>query len=45
MIVSTETGNERAIRFYQHHGFDVMGTDLELVEETPVDVVTLARRL
>ncbi|MGA9594707.1 MAG: GNAT family N-acetyltransferase [Acidimicrobiia bacterium] len=45
MIVSTETGNERAIRFYQHHGLDVIGTDLELVEETPVDVVTLTRGL
>jgi ribosomal protein S18 acetylase RimI-like enzyme len=45
MTVSTETSNERAIHFYESHGFAVTGAELEMVEETPVEVVTLARDL
>lgn len=45
MTVSTEVNNDRARRFYEHHGFEPIGTAVEMVGETPVEVVNLRRKL
>lgn len=45
MIVSTETTNDRAIGFYESHGFTRIGTTTTDVEGTPVEVVNLTRDL
>lgn len=45
MKVSTETDNDRALRFYGARGFQVCGESIEDVEDTPVAVVQLERSL
>lgn len=45
MIVSTETTNDRAIGFYERHGFTKIGETTTDVEGTAVEVVNLTRDL
>jgi len=45
MTVNTETDNEGARRFYERHGFKPVGTSVEMVGPTAVQVVTLKRDL
>jgi ribosomal protein S18 acetylase RimI-like enzyme len=45
MRVSTETGNTRALQFYQSRGFEICGESSENVEGTTVPVVELERPL
>jgi ribosomal protein S18 acetylase RimI-like enzyme len=43
MIVHTETDNEGALAFYEHHGFRRAGTGTDEVDGTGVPVVILER--
>lgn len=45
MTVNTETDNDGARRFYERHGFEPVGTSVEMVGPTAVQVVTLKRDL
>lgn len=45
MTVSTETANDRALRFYQARGFEVAGESITTIEGTAVPVVELERQL
>jgi ribosomal protein S18 acetylase RimI-like enzyme len=45
MTVSTETENERALRFYRARGFEVTGKSITTVEDTEVPVTDLERPL
>ena len=45
MVVSTESTNDRALRFYESHGFTRIGETTTDVEGTRVPVVNLTREL
>jgi ribosomal protein S18 acetylase RimI-like enzyme len=45
MIVRTEVSNDRALGFYQAHGFVVGESTVEVVEGTPIVVEELTRKL
>lgn len=45
MTVTTETSNDRALTFYKRHGFAVIGTSTETVEQAAVEVFTLSLAL
>ena len=45
MIVKTEVYNQRAIGFYEKHGFILSEKGVEKVDETPIDVAILKKSL
>jgi len=45
IVVKTEAVNDRAVGFYQHHGFRLEKRARENVHGTPVDLVTLRMKL